>query len=235
MLFRLAIVVSIVLANSGFSSLDKKVLYDFRNEPATPAAPDKAIRLEVISAAIGRYSVTPSTGRIPGCRPGTAAQIRGSSNGSFTAAGLKQAAYLVDLDECMLEPSATTRRVLVFTAGRLTANVEVPGVNAVLGTYDLDGDGKSELLLGRSQASPGQRTRSATVVEFDKDKVSTVESFGQIYDDTCAANLPSKSISASVVYYFPPPAGQKPRFAVELYRAPCPAKDQQPQWTRAAR
>jgi len=62
----------------------------------------------------------------------------------------------------------------------------------------------------------------------------TVEDFGQIYDDTCDTDVASKSISASVVYYLPPPAGQKPRFTVEPYRAPCPAKGHEPQWTRVS-
>lgn len=90
------------------------------------------------------------------------------------------------------------------------------------------------MLLKDEQAAKETRFEVAQLVEFDRNKLTTVEDFGQIYSGTCDTNQASKSISASVVYYLPPPAGQKPRFTVELYRAPCPAKGQQPQWARVS-
>ena len=66
MLSRLAIVAALLLAlagcepysrsNSGFSSLDKKLLYDFRpHEPAADAALDVATTRKILSAVFPSY------------------------------------------------------------------------------------------------------------------------------------------------------------------------------------
>ena len=250
MLFRLAIVVAFLLAlagcdrepysrsNSGFSSLDKKILYDFRpHEPAADAEVDAATTRKILSAVFPSY-----LSAIRECQAGPEANppgqivpaIRGAAEGSFTAAGLKQTVYLIDVGECSHDPVSSTRRLVVFTAGALTANVEASMGAGNLRAYDLNGDGKNELLLQAGHTGQGEWIEVARLVEFDKDKLATVEDFGQIYDDTCDTDVASKSISASVVYYLPPPPDQKPRFTVELYRAPCPAKGQPPQWARVS-
>jgi hypothetical protein len=246
MLSRLAIVAALLLtlagcnresysrSNTGFSSLEKKILYDFRlRGPAADAEVDAATTRKVLSAVFPSYLTA-----MRACKAGPEANqpgqivpaIRGAAEGSFTAAGLKQSVYLIDVGECSHDPVVSTRRLAVFTAGALTGNVEAPMGTEHLRTYDLNGDGKSELLLQGGHTGRGEWIEVARLVEFDKDKLMTVEDFGQIYDDTCDTDVASKSISASVVYYLPPPAGQKPRFTVELYRAPCPAKGRQPQW-----
>jgi hypothetical protein len=248
MLSRLAIAVAFLLAlagcnrepysrsNSGFSSLDKKILYDFRpHGPAADAEVDAASTRKILSAVFPSYLPA-----MRACKAGQEANtpgqivptLRGAGEGAFTAAGLKQAVYLIDVGECSLDPVVSTRRLVVFTAGTLTANVEARLGTENLRVYDLNGDGKSELLLQGGHAGRGEWIEVARLVEFDKDKLAIVEDFGQIYDDTCDTDVAAKSISASVVYYLPPPAGQKPRFTVELYRAPCPAKSHEPQWTR---
>ena len=250
MLSRLAIVVAFLLAlaacdrasysrsNSGFSSLDKKILYDSRQrEPASDAEVDAATTRKILSAVFPSY-----LSAIRHCKAGEEANapgqivptLRSAATGSFTAAGLKQTVYLIDVGECNRDPALSTRRLVVFTADALTASVEAPLGAEKLKTYDLNGDGKNELLLQGGNTGQGEWIEVARLVEFDKDKLATVEDFGQIYDDTCDTDVASKSISASVVYYLPPPTGQKPRFTVELYRAPCPAKGQPPQWTRVS-
>ena len=248
MLSRLAIVAALLLtlagcdresysrSNTGFSSLEKK-------DPSTPPSragrgcrgrrcdrsddplrgfsflPDSHARLQAGPEANAPGQIVPA--------------IRGLAEGSFTAAGLKQSVYLIDVGECSHDPVFSTRRLAVFTAGALTSNLEAPMGTGHLRAYDLNGDGKSELLLQGGHTGRGEWIEVARLVEFDKDKLMTVEDFGQIYDDTCDTDVASKSISASVVYYLPPPAGQKPRFTVELYRAPCPAKGRAPpQWAR---
>jgi hypothetical protein len=250
MLSRLAILVALLLAlagcnrepysrsNSGFSSLDKKIFYDFRPHGQTADAEvDVATTRKILSAVFPSYLST-----LRACQAGAKANapgqivptLRGAAEGSFTAAGLKQTVYLIDVGECSHDPVVSTRRLVVFTAGALTANVEAPLGAGNLRTYDLNGDGKNELLLQGGHAGRGEWIEVARLVEFDKDKLATVEDFGQIYDDTCDTDDASRSISASVVYYLPPPAGQKPRFTVELYRAPCLAKGQPLQWTRVS-
>ncbi len=250
MFLRLAIVVAFLLAlpgcsresysrsNSGFSSLDKKVLYDFRrHEPAADAEVDTATARKILSTVFPSYLPA-----LRACKTGFEASapaqivpaIRGAAEGSFTAAGLRQTVYLIDVGECSHDPVFSTRRLVVFTSGTLTANLEAPPGAGILRTYDLNVDGKNELLLQGGHTGRGEWIEGARLVEFDKDRLATVEDFGQIYDDTCDTDVASKSISASVVYYLPPPADQKPRFTLELYRAPCPAKGQEPQWTRVS-
>jgi hypothetical protein len=225
-------------SNSGFSSLDKKILCDFRRHgPATDAELDAAATRKILSAVFPSYlpAMRACKGGAEANAPGQIVPaIRGAAEGSFTAAGLKQTAYLIDVGECSHDPVVSTRRLAVFTSGSLAANVEAPLGAVNLRVYDLNADGKSELLLQGGHTGQGEWIEVARLVEFDKDKLATIEDFGQIYDDTCDTEVASKSISASVVYYLPPPAGQKPRFTVELYRAPCPAKGQPAQWTRVS-
>lgn len=220
-------------SNSGFSSTDKKLLYDFRSQAAPRTMPDATIERKVLLAVFPSY-----VSEYRECSPlkpqETVVKIRGAAQGSFTAAGLRQTAYLIDVAKCTRPPDIATHRLLVFTDGTFTANVEAPIGSAILGGYDLDGDGKQNLLLEQQTLlGPAAVVKNAWLVEFDKDKLETVEDFGQIYDGSaCNSNAGERSMRASVVYYLPPPPGQKPRFTVELYRAPCPTQGQQPQWTR---
>jgi len=120
------------------------------------------------------------------------------------------------------------------TQQKLAPALAANGANQVLTVSDVNRDGRNEYLLGGSRSVQGQTTRSAVLVTFDKDKPITVEDFGQVYDDNCQTNFDSKSITASVLYYLPPPPNGKPRFNVELYRAPCPAASQQSNWQRVS-
>ncbi len=99
---------------------------------------------------------------------------------------------------------------------------------------DVNRDAKNEYLLVATRSVQGQVTRSAVLATFDKDKPVTVEDFGQVYEDNCKTNLDSRAITASVLYFLPPPPNGKPRFNVELYRAACPAPDQLPNWQRVS-
>ncbi len=217
-------------SNSGFSSLDKTVLYDFRDALRSPHQPDAQTARQVLTAM---FPASASGGRK--CRPGELAPtILDETQGSFTAAGLKQTVYLIDAGECGRKAASTTRRLAVFTGGKIAANVETPMGTAILGAYDLNRDGKNELLLEADGGGRGstERIKTAKLVEFDKDRLAPVEEFGEVYADACSGSLSTKSLTARTVYYLPPPAGQKARFSVEVYRSPCPAKGHKPQWIR---
>jgi hypothetical protein len=121
----------------------------------------------------------------------------------------------------------------VFTSEKLTTDVETGMGAAILGAYDLDGDGKNELLLEGGGKGAGERAAIAKLVEFQKDTLETVEDLGEVYSDPCELALHDQPLTARVFYYLPPPKGQKARFTVEVYRAPCPVNGKDPQWTRA--
>jgi hypothetical protein len=149
------------------------------------------------------------------------------------------AALLLGLVACNRESYSRSTSGFSSRDKKLLYDFRAPGPNQgnksasgadILATYDLDGDGKNELLLESVADSPGRQIKSARLATYDKDKLITVEDFGQVYDSSCGA--PDGSLSASTIYYLPPPSGQKPRFTVELYRAPCPTDGKQPQWTQ---
>ncbi len=110
-------------------------------------------------------------------------------------------------------------------------NLKLPPGTTFIGSYDLNGDKKQKYLLqALTIGTAGRQIKTARLVEFDKQNLVTAEDFGEVYDDACTPT--GGSLSARVIYFLPPPAGQKARFIVELYDAPCPAKGQPPQWTR---
>jgi hypothetical protein len=115
-------------------------------------------------------------------------------------------------------------------ANRQASNLEPSTGATIVGTYDLDGDGRNELLLEFISPGPGRQIKSARLVQYDKGQLITLEDFGQVYDNSCGAGEGTQT--ARTIYYLPSPRGQKPRFIVELYRAPCSPQGQQPQWTR---
>ena len=152
--------------------------------------------------------------------------IRGAAEGSFTAAGRKQTVYLIDVGECSHDPVLSTRRLVVFTAGALTANVEAPMGAEALRTYDLNGDGKNELLLQGGHTGRGEWIEVAQLVEFDKDKLATVEDFGQIYDDTCDTDVCCKIHQRERGVL--PAAARGPEAALHRGTVSCPVPGQTP-------
>jgi len=132
------------------------------------------------------------------------------------------------------QPQSTPPSIDPATQQKLAPALAANGANQVLAVADVNRDGKQEYLLGGSRSVQGQITRSAVLVILDKDKPFTMEDFGQVYDDNCQTNFESKAITASVIYFLPPPPNGKPRFNVELYRAACPAPGQQPDWQRVS-
>ncbi len=205
-------------SNSGVSATEKTLFYDFR-DTSRPAPPK-------VDAAIQRKLLL-AVARDRGCAK-EEARINAVSEGSFTAAGVKQTAYLTNL-RCLGTPPQTLHRLLIFTGDKLEANAEV-AESSILKTCDLNGDGENELLLAfRSEKEPVTNVQ-ARLVQFDKMSLVAVENFGIVYDDTCGS-ADSRGLDAVVLSYLPRPGQKMPNFTAQRFRAECPGPDQGPHWT----
>jgi hypothetical protein len=216
-------------STGGTSSLEKQVLYDFRAEsPATQPAQNNRI----VSAAFPT-SVT-EAGQ---CKAGdtaknrTIARIVSQAEGSFTAPGTHQAAYLVDIASCGQDPTSSMQRLLIADASGMISNLEAPLGTTILSTYDLNHDGVSELLLGGVTAGQGAVRKTASLVEFEKGKLRTLEDFGQVYENPCQRD-PQGTMTALVVNYLPLGHETMPKFSAELHRSRCFPPGHEPEWVR---
>ncbi len=114
-----------------------------------------------------------------------------------------------ELDRTLLydfrKPQTAPTSIDPATQQKLAPALAAHGANQILTVTDVNRDGKQEYLLGGNRSVQGQTTRSAVLVTLDKDKPFTVEDFGQVYDDNCSSNFDPKSMTASVLYFLPPP------------------------------
>jgi len=223
-------------SNSGMSALDKKVLYDFRGTvlPAPPRL-DATTERRVLGAALRDRFVKCPSGQQPGVLP----HIAAAAAGSFTAAGAKETAYLVQVGACDGNPASGANRLLVFAGDRLVAAADTRYFH-ILKTYSLTGgDGGDELLLAGGRGRMGEINTDAALVRFDKNALATVENFGSVYHDLCGMfrgaseqarkDLVAKGfdpiMDALVISYLPRPDRRTPPFVAQRYRAPCPANE----------
>ncbi|MGH9524464.1 MAG: hypothetical protein ACRD3E_18230 [Terriglobales bacterium] len=220
-------------SSSGTSSVDKRVLYDFRSpfQFAKPPVDDKTVSMLLATNDKGTC-----TSRQP------TPQVESLAEGSFTYAAEKETAYLVVPWRCSPE-----NRLIVFSGSKLQAASDT-SFNTILKTYDLNGDDKNEMLLGVETTKDGVTDREASLVDFEKNTLHTVEDFGTVYHDPCAlfrnADARTKQeliaggrqpmVETVVVWYLPRPGNQMPSFTAVRYHAPCPATPGTPPtgWTQ---
>lgn len=214
-------------SNSGVSALDKKVLADFREPlPDHPPNLDPATEQKVFAAIPPASCPGSGANRAP-----LKMYVSAAASGSFTYAAEHETLYLVSGIAC--EPH---NRLLVFSADKLESSADVP-YDRLLQTPDLNDDGKNEMLLAGESRNNNEVNREATFVEFDRNSLRQVESFGIVYHDACALFIGADSakqqqlvaagrtpnIEAVVIYYLPRPRHERPSFTAERYRASCPA------------
>ena len=220
-------------SSSGTSSVDKRVLYDFRS-PFQIAKP--AVDAKIMSMLLATNDQATCTPRQP------TPQIESLAEGSFTYAAEKETAYLV-----VPWPCSTENRLIVFSGSKLQAASDT-NFETILRTYDLNRDDKNEFLLGVETTKDGVTDREASLADFEKNTLHSVEDFGTVYHDPCAlfrdADAAKKQqliaggrqpmVDAVVVWYLPRPGNQMPSFTAVRYRAPCPATPGTPPtaWTQ---
>ncbi len=235
-------------SNSGVSSLQKKVLYDFRDENISrPHVDPKTERGVLQSIAPHYFTRTGDCPRAAGVSNAVVLRIAGLSAGSFTGAGKTETAYLIDYVKCNEDPARRSNRLAVFSEDKLIAVAEVPEL-VLLKSYDLNGDGINELLLSGGVARVGEVRSSARLVQFDKAELKTVEDFGTVYDNACGMFAGAGErrrelhnggvdpiIDAVLIAYLPRPGNQMPSFTAQRFRADCPGENRPPRWTEVTR
>jgi hypothetical protein len=146
-----------------------------------------------------------------------------AATGSFTTADAKQSLYLVANGECGATHadhwgSMTIAAVEGHTA---VAQANLGGGSSLRGVFDVEGDGKNELLVTAGFTNQGATTESATLYRFEGKKLVEVASFGEVYSNDCDGASPSKKEEFTIVHAIVRP-GAAPEFKSEKRSAPCP-------------
>ncbi len=231
------------VSSLGTSSLNKPVLFDFRDvsQQPEPSVPPSEAGQRVFAALFPRYM--PQSRR---CKPGSshgvsnaAPRLLASADGAFTAAGLSQTAYLVHPGGCEDDQeSFGESRLAIFSGDRVLTVARVSATD-LLKITDLDGNGINEVLLANRSSGAGETIVTAHLLEFEKETFRVAENFGRVRQEACAPGADERGITAAVLFYLPVAkakyAGEPtkmPRFTAELYRSACPSVTKKPAWTR---
>jgi serine/threonine protein kinase len=162
------------------------------------------------------------------------ATISAMAEGSFTAAGEKQTAYIIDTHSGSPADNDGPKYLAIFSGETYVADFPVPNLSLILNTFDLNRDGTNELLLGYYYMQMGQAMEWARLVQVSQGSLRPLKDFGTTYISFCEAGLApdnNPGVAASVVFYaLPAQAGQMPEFRVDNYKATCAPEGSTPQW-----
>jgi len=219
---------------------DRQVLLDFRidrklNDVRIPAATQR----NVLSKVFRRYltdsnrcnsEVDTSRGTDPLAEARKAGQMVPSiidmTTGSFTAANQTQTLYVISVSECNASHADNfgTKRVAIFSGQQLVADVDADFASSIVRKTDLNSDGIDELLMNTGDMSMGTLTEMATLVSFQGGRRRVIQDFGAVVEDSCAAEMPSSTSEASVIYISDVVPGNMPKLTQENYSSGCRGK-----------
>ena len=219
---------------------DRQVLLDFRidrklNDVRIPAATQR----NVLSKVFRRYltdsnrcnsEVDTSRGTDPLAEARKAGQmvpaIVDMTTGSFTAANQTQTLYVISVSECNASHADNfgTKRVAIFAGQQLVADVDADFASSIVRKTDLNSDGIDELLMNTGDMSMGTLTEMATLVSFQGGRRRVIQDFGAVVEDSCAAEMPSSTSEASVIYISDVVPGNMPKLTQENYSSSCRGK-----------
>jgi hypothetical protein len=219
---------------------DRQVLLDFRidrkiSEPRISPATQRS----VLSKVFRRYltdsnrcnsEVDTSKGTDPLAEARKAGQIVPSiidmTTGSFTAANQTQTLYVISVSECNASHADNfgTKRVAIFSGQQLVADVDADFASSIVRKTDLNSDGIDELLMNTGDMSQGTVTEMSTLVSFQGGRRHVIHDFGAVVEDSCAAEMPSSTSEASVIYISDAFPGNMPKITQENYTSSCRGK-----------
>lgn len=163
----------------------------------------------------------------------SSATVSSVAEGSFTAAGAKQTAYIIDTHSGSPADNDGPKYLAIFSGDAYVADFPVPNLSLILKTYDLNRDGINELLLGYYYMQMGQAMEWAKLVQVAPGQLRVIKDFGTTYASFCDAGLAAENnpgATASVVFLAPAAATQMPELRVDNYKAPCAPAGSNPQW-----
>ncbi len=145
--------------------------------------------------------------------------VRAKASGAFTYARRTQTLYLVFVGECGASHADNfgSTMIAVVQDGAIVGRA-VTGGSSIAGIFDLDGDGRQEVLLGSGYTNMGITVSSASLVRVETTSIHTVIDFGQVYEDNCASVEEMKKQEFSVIYATP---GSPPTFRKQPMTRPC--------------
>ena len=213
----------------------RQVLYDFRNErPNKPAKISVATQRDVLSKVFRRYltNVNRCQSNFDGGEEFLAGARRAGQivpdiaeavDGSFTAAGQNETAYVIFVNECNASHADNygSKRVAIFSGPRLVAEMDADFKNSIVAKTDLDLDGINELIMTSGDMAQGEVIEMAALLSFQNGRMRVIQDFGMVITDDCASLRPGAATKAAVLSYANATLGQMPKIRVDYYGAGC--------------
>jgi len=213
----------------------RQVLYDFRNERTNP--PPKisaATQRDVLSKVFRRYLTDPNRCKaefdageeyLAGARRAgqIVPDIADAVNGSFTAPGQNETAYVIFVNECNASHADNygSKRVAIFSGPRLVAEMDVDFRSGIVAKTDLDLDGVNELLMTSGDMHQGEVVEMAALLSFQGGRMRVIQDFNTVLTDDCASLRPGSASKAAVLSYANATLGQIPKIKVDYFAAGC--------------
>jgi hypothetical protein len=233
----LLFVASLAMAQSPTLQKGRQILADFRiDRPVSSVRIPAATQRSVLSKVFRRYltdenkcssqfNASDATDPLAAARK--AGQIVPSIldviNGSFTAAGQTQTAYLISVSECNASHADNfgTKRMAIFSGQQLVADVDVDFNSSIIRKIDLNSDGIDELLMTGGDMHQGEAVEMASLITLQNSRFRVIHDFGTVMNDDCAAVRPSSSVKASVLYISDILLGRMPKLTMDNYVSGC--------------
>lgn len=233
------ILILLVLSNAQQPVMQKgrQVLYDFRRDQVTskPVRVTAATQRMVLSKVFRKYLTDEKQCRSdfePGGDDYLAAarnagqmvpSVEDAENGSFTAPGQTQTAYVIYTNECGASHADNygSKRVAIFSGQQLVANVDSDFKGSIIRKTDLNSDGVNELLMSAGDMAQGTLIEVAALVEFRNGRRRVIEDFGTVVEDSCASGFPGSSSKASVLSMSDFEPGKMPKLRIDNYVSSC--------------
>jgi hypothetical protein len=233
----LLFVATLAMAQSPTLQKGRQILADFRvDKPASSVKIPLATQRSVLSRVFRRYltdeskcssQFDASDGADPLAAARKAGQIVPSIldvvNGSFTAVGQTQTAYLISVSECNASHADNfgTKRMAIFSGQQLIADVDVDFNSSIVRKTDLNSDGIDELLMTGGDMNQGEVVEIAALVTLQNGRFRVIHDFGTVIDDDCASARPDSSVKASVLYISDVFPGRMPKLTMNNYASGC--------------
>jgi hypothetical protein len=216
-------------AKTAAQSLQKTILFDFRNEETFPA--QQKIK-DAEADAVLKYVFGENYKTVAD------ASVDQRIYGAFTKPDVKETLYFIrgglieEQENLSRGKSELLSHIAVFdgTTPVLQAKVAAYGIRKIT---DLNEDGKNELLLSSGFYNMGTSENGLALAEIENGGAKTIKDFGVLYSNSCESDLKSSGVEAAVVSYASPTKkGDFPRFQLSYYKGGCGKKSI---WKRLAK